>query len=148
MVRSVALVVLLVTVLLPTAVVAAFFSLFGVAIVWAGLSGDASVPLSQALLVALVLAAGWFGIATFSRLYIHFRKSPTCPPHPKLAVAGLAAGTATSAALALGSGGSVAFRVAFFGWPVIGAFVLGPMLAKSWLRPDKSSNSTSLHDAT
>lgn len=147
MLRSVALMLFFATVLLPTAVVASFFSLLGAAFVWAGLSGDPSIPLSQAVPVALVLAAGWFGISTLFRLYIHFRACSACPKHPRRAAAGLVVGTATSVVLAVGSGGSLAFSVVFFGWPVIGAVVLGLMLANSWLRPNNSSKPTPLRDA-
>ena len=147
MVRSVALNILFATVLFPTAVVASFFSLLGAAVVWAGLRGDPSIPLGRAVPLALLLAAGWFGISTLFRLYMHFRASSSCPSHPKRAAAGLVVGTATSVVLAIGTGNGLSFSLLFFGWPVIGAVVLGLMLARSWLRPNYSFKPTSLRDA-
>ena len=99
-------------VIIPTTLVAAFWSLLGV-----------SVALSErpsGILVLFALLAGWFGIVTLWQLYHDFLGGE---PHPNILVAwlGLACGCITSLVLIVTSGGSAMFRIVFFGWPLIAA---------------------------
>lgn len=102
-------------ILMPTTLVAAFGSLPG-----AGLSLGAiragTAGLSATLwLVALV--AGWFGMVTLWRLYYGFLRERSGLNRVTTWV-GLVCGSLVSLALVTASGGSLTFRVLFFGWPL------------------------------
>ena len=79
-------------VLLPTALIATFWSLMGIGVVIAGLRGDQSISPVASMGVAFALGLGWFGIATLSRLYSHFLLSSDRPPRPYAAIIGLLGG--------------------------------------------------------
>jgi hypothetical protein len=144
--RSLLLNAVFIFVLLPTAGVAGLFSLFALFLVAAEWQLGSVNHRLRALAFAGVLAAGWWGIASLSRLYLHFRLSTECPPRPIVALAGLVAGTAVSVSLAIANG-PVSFISTLMCWPVLGALVLGAMLAKAWLRPNNSSKPTPLRGA-
>jgi len=104
-------------VLLPTTLAAAFWSLLGVGFSVAFFrTGD---HVFASLLLLLAMAAGWFGIVTLWRLYYSFLSDR----HPRsnfvVIWAGLACGCVTSLALIATTGGSILFRVVFFGWPLL-----------------------------
>ncbi|QEE23097.1 hypothetical protein CS053_00250 [Rhodanobacter glycinis] len=120
-------------VVLPSTMVAAFFSLLG-----AGFASDALRRHEHALagLVALAaLVAGWFGLVTLWRLHyrlLHARLDFNRPA----AWAGLACGSVVVLALVLSSGGTLVFRVSFFGWPLLAAAYYAVVL---WRLPTRAA---------
>ena len=105
-------------VLLPSTLVAGFFTFMGLAFVAASL-GDGEYTTSAVILLA-AMVAGWFGLVTAWRLYDGMHRG-----HPNLsrptAWAGLACGCVTSVGLIATTGGSIGFRLVFFGWPLLAA---------------------------
>jgi hypothetical protein len=118
-------------IVVPTALVSAFWSLMGGGMVLAAVLGDPSVRGVGAPGVALLLIGGWFGISALWKLSVHFFYNSTRPARPCFLFGGLLCGTAVAVSLILSSGGSLEFRLAFFGPPVLAASVLAVLLWRS-----------------
>ena len=131
----IALRVIAILVLLPSTLVASFWSLFGVVFVVDALERNDRVASGIVLLAAM--AAGWFGLITTWRLYYGFLHGR---PSLNLRVAwlGLICGSLTSTGLIATTGGSLAFRIAFIGWPLLGAAFFAMALWRLPMQPNNS----------
>lgn len=105
-------------VLLPSTLVAAFWSLMGIPFAEDALQRRGHAVAGTVLFAAL--AAGWFGLVTLWRLYYHLLHERT-DFNRNIAWAGLAVGCLVSLALIATTGGTLTFRVVFFGWPLLTA---------------------------
>ena len=116
-------------VVLPTTIFAIVGTLFGLA--WS--LGGANRH--QAVLVLVVLCAGWFGVATLWRLLVGLLRGRP-PANARVVWAGLAAGGAASVAMMLSTHAIGA--VVLFGWPLIAALHLGNEFSKThpWVGVD------------
>lgn len=126
-------------VLLPSTLVASFWSLFGVAFVEDSLRRSENFIAGISLLVAMIL--GWFGLVIAWRLYYAFQHGRTNFNRP-IAWAGLICGSVASLGLIATSGGSLTFRGVFFGLPLIAAVFFGISLRR--MRPNNSLTPNSL----
>ena len=106
-------------VLLPTTLVAGFWTLLGVPALVDAIARPSVVHPYRAWLVAPLLVAGWFGLVTLWRLYYRFEAGRDLGD-TRVYRAGLLAGCATSIALLLSMPGQ--FLAA---WPLIGAVYFG-----------------------
>lgn len=127
MLRQLALHAVALLVLMPSTLGAAFWSLMGAAFAFKSLSRGEYVNTS--LLVLLALAAGWFGIVTLWRTY--YGLANRAPFNRMLASVGLACGSAVSLALVANTGGTLAFRLLFFGWPLLAVLAFIPPLIRT-----------------
>lgn len=116
-----------IVVLLPTTLVALFWTFLGVlALIDSIARPDAAYPY-RGLLLAPVLVAGWFGLTTLWRLYYCF-DAHRPPGNVNVHWAGLLAGCATSIALLLAVPGQL-----LAAWPLIAAIYFGWLLRVSRL---------------
>lgn len=114
-----------ITVLFPSSLAAGFWSLLGL-----GFVADALLRSQQPGTAALVLAAlvaGWVGLGTAWRLYYWLMRKETDFDRGRAAW-GLASGTLVAIGLMATSGGSLMFRLAFFGWPLLAVAFFGAVL--------------------
>lgn len=108
-------------VLVPITLAAAFFALLALGKWISFLKSDAASlhdTLMHCAMVAVVVL-GCFGVATGWKLYYHFLHFNVPPDWSKLALAGLLCGTTASLVLMSTLAGSLWFRVAVMGWPLI-----------------------------
>lgn len=77
------------------------------------------------LLLGVITALGWIGVITGIKLYNHFSREEGPPKWSRCAWAGLLCGIVASTSLVVWGAGSLIVRVGLFGFPVIGAFILG-----------------------
>lgn len=114
-----------IAVLLPSTLVAGFWSLPGFAFV-----ADALLRSQQPGTAALVLAAlvaGWVGLGTAWRLYYCLLRKEL-DFDQRRAWWGLASGTLVAIGLMAATGGSLMFRIVFFGWPLLAVAFFGALL--------------------
>jgi hypothetical protein len=103
---------------LPSTMVAAFFTLLGSGFASDALRRNEHTPAALATLAAML--AGWFGLTTLWRLHYRLLQG-RLDFDRRVARAGLACGSVVSMALVASSGGTLAFRLVFFGWPLLAA---------------------------
>lgn len=121
-------------VIMPTLLVACFWSLFAVVKLYsfAFIEGPATPSiLVMHLKLAAITGLGWMGLITGVKLYNHFLRSDAAPARPGLAWVGLLCGTAASISLINWLGGSLTFRLVFIGWPLMGACTFAWFLGSS-----------------
>lgn len=103
-------------VLLPSTLGAGFWTLQGIGYVvdaWSRATGT-----SFAFTLAIAMALGWFGLTTLWSLYYSLLRGDLSF-NRRAAWAGLVSGSLVSVALIVASGGTVVFRLCFFGWPLL-----------------------------
>lgn len=132
--NAVALRAVAILVLLPGTLVSGFGSLLGFAFVADSFRRSDHVAAGAVLLVAM--AAGWFGLVTSWRLYYGLLRGRTGFDR-RVAWAGLTCGSLVSLGLMVATGGSLNFRIVFFGWPLLAAAFFGIALWR--LRPGSPS---------
>jgi len=113
-----ALYVIAILVSLPSTLAAAFWTLLGSGFTSDALRRHDHAPAAFALLAAML--AGWFGLVTLWRLHYLLLQGRT-DFNRHTAWAGLACGCLVSLALIAVTGGTLVFRITFFGWPLLGA---------------------------
>jgi len=116
-----------IVVLLPTTLVASFWTFMGVPALIDSVTHPNTVYPYRALLLAPLLSAGWFGIITLWRLYSHFDANLDLG-NIKIHWTGLVAGCLASAALLLAMPGQL-----LAAWPLIAALYFGWRLRASRL---------------
>jgi hypothetical protein len=105
-------------VLFPTTVVAGMTTFVGIVYALAMLSeGKVQIPLT----VFTLTTFGTAGIISLWILFLHFFKNKENPSNSLLHSTALLAGAAVSTWFVVYSGGTLLFRLLFFGWPLIGA---------------------------
>jgi hypothetical protein len=114
--------------ILPTTLVAGFWTIVGGTAAIAALIGDSFTRASGVYIVALLLS-GWYGIFTLWKLYFAFYKVKA-PTNIKRCWFGLVLGTITSLIMLFTFGGSIYFRVLFFGWPIIATLIFAAKLKR------------------
>ena len=114
-----------IAVLLPSTLGAGFWTLLGVAWVVDALQSGQHTGAAIALIAAM--AAGWFGLVTAWRLYYRLRRKDLAFDR-RIAWCGLASGALVCIALIAMTGGSLLFRLGFFGWPLLAAAFFGAVL--------------------
>ncbi len=114
-----------VAVLLPSTLGAGFWSLVGGAFLVDALRRGHALP--AAAVLALAMAAGWFGLVTLWRLYYRLLRGDPGFSR-RTAWLGLACGSAVSAVAMAVTGGALPMRIALFGWPLLGAAVFSAVL--------------------
>lgn len=105
-----------IVVLLPSTLVAGFWSLPGFAFVADALLRSQHPGTAVVVLAALV--AGWIGLGTTWRLYYCLLRKELGFDRGR-AWWGLACGTLVSIGLMVTSGSSLVGRIAYFGWPLL-----------------------------
>lgn len=111
--------------LVPTTLIAGFWSLAGVLMMFDTLKRGHYAGFNVALPVAM--AAGWFGLITAWRIYYHLRRKSLAFDH-RIAWWGLASGALVAIYLIATSGGSLLFRLGLFGLPLWAAAFFGAVL--------------------
>jgi hypothetical protein len=113
-------------VIIPTTIVAAVLGFAGalVALITLIRSEHNSSPY---MLLSLI-AVGWFGVFTLWKLQNHFHRTAERPGDILLCWLGLLCGSAASVILIVSSGGTVLFRLLFFGWTMLVVIVFSIML--------------------
>ncbi|MCD2512390.1 hypothetical protein [Comamonas endophytica] len=114
-----------VAVLLPATLGAGFWSLLGF-----GFVADALLRSQHPGAAAMVLAAlvgGWFGLGTAWRLYYCLLRGDLSFDRRR-AWWGLGSGALVAISLIALSSGSLMFRLAFFGWPLLAVAFFGGVL--------------------
>lgn len=114
-----------VVVLLPSTLVAGFWSVLGF-----GFVADALLRSQHPVAAALVLAAlvaGWIGLGTAWWLYYGLLREDAAIDLRR-AWCGLASGALVCIALVAVTNGSLLFRLAFFGWPLLAVVFFGRVL--------------------
>jgi hypothetical protein len=115
-------------VMIPTTLVAALSSIFLI-----GSVVDAIRPGHDpinGLFVILFIIFGWFGIVTLWRLYHAFLEPNSPNINQPLAWLGLFCGSTASVILVVSAGGTITFKLLFFGWPLIAAAFFSALLLK------------------
>ena len=108
-----------IVVLLPTTLVALFWTFLGVPALIDSIAHPSLVYPYRALVLAPVLVAGWFGLITLWRLYYRFDAHRPLG-NIKVHWAGLVAGCTASVALLLAMPGQL-----LAAWPLIAAIYFG-----------------------
>jgi hypothetical protein len=103
---------------LPSTLAAAFWTLLGTDFVLDAFRRHDRVMTATALLAALV--TGWFGLVTLWRLHYRLLQG-RADFNQHVAWAGLACGCLVSLGLIAVTGGTLIFRIIFFGWPLLAA---------------------------
>lgn len=116
-----------IAVLVPSTLVAGFWSLLGAAWVVDALRRGEHLGTAIALIAAM--AGGWFGLVTAWRLYYRLRRGDLAFDR-RVAWCGLACGALVSIGLIATTGGALLFRLGFFGWPLLAAAFFAALL---WL---------------
>lgn len=126
--KRVALFAIAFIVMIPTTLAAALYSMFGI-----GFAIDVirrGHDAIEGLFLILFLLCGWFGIVTLWRLYHAFLESHSPSINRPLAWLGLFCGSAASVILVVSAGGTITFKLLFFGWPLIAAVFFSALLLK------------------
>jgi hypothetical protein len=103
-------------VIAPSIAVAAFLTMMSFGVIIDGFRSGQGVGLSLGLIVALM--GGWFGLSTLCDVHQNFVKC-RWNFNRERAWWGLLSGSLVSILLIASSAGSLAFRVMFFGWPLL-----------------------------
>lgn len=117
--------VVAIAVLVPSTLVAGFWSLLGAAWVTDALGRGEHIGTALALIAAM--AGGWFGLVTAWRLYYRLRRRDLAFDR-RIAGCGLASGALVCMGLMATTGGSLLFRAAFLGWPLLAVAFFGVVL--------------------
>lgn len=120
-------------VLLPSSLSAAFGSLLGIA--WATDALQRGQHAGTAMALMAAMAAGWFGLVTAWRLYYQLLRREARFDR-RIAWSGLASGALVCIGLIATTSGSLLFRIAFFGWPLLAVAFFGACLRIAD-RPDR-----------
>jgi hypothetical protein len=99
--------------ILPTSLVACFWTPFGIVASFAAVNGDPSLKEVSPTEIWLLLVLGWFGISTLWKLYLYLLRGKT-PEKPMQCWLGLASGVAVSLTMIFTFGGTIYFRVSFW----------------------------------
>lgn len=81
------------------------------------------------LMLAIAMILGWFGLVTLWRLYYSLLRGDLSL-NRRAAWTGLACGSLVSVAWIMASGGTVVFRLLFFGWPLLASTYFGVVLRR------------------
>ena len=123
--RPILLGVIAIAVLVPSTLVAGFWSLLGAAWVADALRRGEHTGTALALIAAM--AGGWFGLVTAWRLHYRLRRKDLAFDL-RMAWCGLASGALVCMGLIATTGGSLLFRAAFLGWPLLAVAFFGAAL--------------------
>jgi hypothetical protein len=115
--------------ILPTSLVAGFWTPFGIVASFAALTGDPSLKEMSPTAIWLLLALGWFSISTLWKIYLYLLRGIT-PEKPMHCWLGLASSVAVSLTMIFTFGGTIYFRVFFLGWPIPAALIFSAMLLR------------------
>lgn len=105
-----------IAVLLPSTLTAGFWTLLGAA--WVADALQRGEHMGTALALSAAMAAGWFGLVTGWRLHYHLQHQYLALDR-RIAWSGLASSALVSIGLLVTTGGSLLFRLGFFGWPLL-----------------------------
>ena len=114
-------------VIVPTMLVALFYSVPGV--MFALESLQAGEHVADAVQLLLCIAGGWLGIVALWRAYAAL-SSDQLVFNKTLVWIGFSCGCLVSLLLIGTTNGSLLFRVMFFGWPLLGVAVFTPLLMR------------------
>jgi hypothetical protein len=114
-------------VILPTSLVAGFWSIFAIFMVPSALIGDPGIPQWAGIALLFLLLAGWFGIYTLWKLYFMFIHN-IYPEETVQLWLGLASGTIVSLIMICTFGDTIYFKLFFLGWPLIAVLIFSVML--------------------
>jgi hypothetical protein len=112
-------------VLFPSTLGAGFWSMLGFGFVADALLRSQHPGTAAAVLAAIV--AGWIGLGTAWRLYYCLLRQELAFDRRR-AGWGLAIGALVTIGLATLSGGSLLFRIGFYGWPLLAVAFFGAVL--------------------
>jgi hypothetical protein len=121
-------------VVLPTMLMTLFWGLIAAAKLYSFLFQEGAADRYKTmahLTMGICLVLGIAGVVTAVKLHDHFLRSDAAPAWAGFAWVGLLCGTAVNISLMVWVGGSLAFRVFFLGWPLIGAMTFGWLLWSS-----------------
>lgn len=126
--KRVALFIIAFFVMIPTTLVAALSSIFLIGSIINAIRPGHDP--TNGLFVIFFMFFGWFGIVTLWRLYHAFLESNSPNVNEPLAWLGLFCGSAASVILVVSAGGTITFKLLFFGWPLIAAVFFSALLLK------------------
>jgi hypothetical protein len=127
--------------IIPTSLVAGFWTLFGIVVSFAALTADPSLKEVSPTAIWLLLVFGWFGISTLWKLYQYLLRD-AIPEKPIQCWLGLMSGVAVSLTMIFTFGGIIVFRVCFLGWPIPAALIFSAMLLRITRKVDSRQQAT------
>lgn len=113
-------------VIVPATIVAAVLGFVGMMAALDALVHD-TYGVSPGMMLALI-ALGWIGIFTLWKLLNYFHYSSEPPTNALFYWFGLLCGSTASIILVISSGGTLLFKMLFFGWPLLAVMIFSIML--------------------